>query len=111
MPRHVMRPGASPLTWVIRTGRRTVGSVRPSESGAMFVGRIAQHTACSVDPVIAFREVAAVARGFANLAALRAHNRTVRERNLALRPARRRRTTFHNTLSCAQPIPDEPFSG
>ena len=107
MPRYVMRPGAAPLSWAIRTGRRAVGSVRKSDDGTMFVGRIAQHTAVHADPVIAFREVAAVAMGFANLAALQGHNRQVRAR----RPARRRRTTFRNFSGNAQPIPDEPFSG
>jgi hypothetical protein len=65
----------------IRHARRYVGSVRRAEDGVRFVGRIGSHTATALTADLAFREVAALAMGYANLAALRAANAQVRARN------------------------------
>lgn len=71
----------------IRRARHHVGSVRRAQDGVRWVGRIGQHTFTAADPELAFREVAALAMGFANLAALQAANREVRARNSARRAA------------------------
>jgi hypothetical protein len=97
------------MRWIIKQGRRLVGSVRRSENGDAWVGRIGEHTAVSVDPTTAFREVAAVALGFVNLAALRANNASVRRQNRASRV--RARSQMLRTDPAYGPVPDEPYSG
>ena len=74
-------------TGEIRRARHHVGSVRRAQDGVRWVGRIGQHTFTAADPELAFREVAALAMGFASLAALQASNRQVRARNAARRAA------------------------
>jgi hypothetical protein len=97
------------MRWIIKQGRRLVGSVRRSENGDAWVGRIGEHMAVSVDPTTAFREVAAVALGFVNLAALRASNARVRMQNRVNR-ARARSDMLRSDPSFG-PVPDEPYSG
>jgi hypothetical protein len=82
-------------TGEIRHARRRVGSVRRAEDGVLWVGRIGQHAATARDATTAFREVAALAMGFASAAALRAANAATRARNRA------RRFTF----AAARPAP------
>jgi hypothetical protein len=84
MPRYIFNPPSGE----IRHARRYVGSVRRAENGRDYVGRIREHTATAATANDAFREVAALAMGFANAAALRAHNSRIRADN------RTRRTRY-----------------
>ena len=94
----------------IKQGRRYVGSVRPAESGSGWVGRISGHAAIGATPEIAFREVAARAMGFANLAALRAHNARARASNNAARASTRFRASIRAFANRPpEPVDDEPF--
>jgi hypothetical protein len=94
----------------IKQGRRFVGSVRKSEAGTAYVGRIGLHTAAGATQTIAFREVAAVALGYTNAAALAAHNTRVRAENRAMRArSRRRANVFDRPRSEPGPVDDEPF--
>jgi hypothetical protein len=106
----LMTPQTSNGSTPIKQGRRYVGSVRRAENGIDYVGRIGAHAATGPMPEIAFREVAARAMGFANLAALRASNSATRARNRARRVsgAVRRILTPQPAVG---PIDDEPFSG
>jgi hypothetical protein len=114
------RPGFVP----IKAGRRYVGSVRPAESGSGWVGRIGAHAVTGATVEMAFREVAARAMGFANLASLRASNARARAQNNAARAQHRaamrhavgaanlgaRRLMQPAPRQDVQPIDDEPFS-
>jgi hypothetical protein len=109
----LMRSEGTATNVPIKQGRRYVGSVRPDEAGRDWIARIGPHVAPGFSIDAAFREVAARAMGFANLAALRAHNRGVRVQNRVNRIAAR--TQFRRGLAAGAPqaepgpIPDEPF--
>jgi hypothetical protein len=105
-----MRSEGTATNVPIKQGRRYVGSVRRAENGIDYVGRIGVHAATAPLPEMAFREVAARAMGFANLAALRASNRNTRAQNRA----RRVSSAVRHILTPPEPvgpIDDEPFSG
>ena len=115
MPRYrLIRSEGTATNVPIKQGRRYVGSVRPDEAGRDWIGRIGAHTASGFSIDLAFREVAARAMGFANLASLRAHNSRVRVQNRVNRA--NARAQFRRGLAGAAPVqgepgplPDEPF--
>jgi hypothetical protein len=107
--RYILRADTStnPVRWKIKQGRRLVGSVRRAEQTPGYVGRIGEHAATGETAEIAFREVAAMALGFANASALAEHNRRARAHNRTIRSVRRERQT--NVVPVG-PIDDEPYA-
>jgi hypothetical protein len=83
MPSYILK-----ATGAIRYNRRNVGRVVRATNG-LWVAEIGQHRVTDADKSTAFREVAALAAGYANLAAMRAHNAQVRRSNAAARAHQR----------------------
>ena len=117
MARYIMKPNG-PDRWVIRHARRNVGSVRKTEGGTAYVGRIGQHEAQGSTALTAFYEVTARAMGFASYAALRAHNAQVRRNNRMQRANIRSRLGLLDHMARVArnssrpepgPVDDEPY--
>lgn len=120
MARYTMRPNMPDGPgFRITTGRRTVGSVRQT-GPTRWVARLGNHFGEGVTAIVAFYEAVARQCGFADHAALQAHNASIRRRNNAART--RARATLRGFMqdtgisrprpvAAPGPVDDEPFSG